>query len=217
MVRRRWLLGAAVLFASLDVAVVACSSFTGSPSGDVDAGPDDAGGGGGGTDAVGPVDDAAPGTADAATNLLVNADFELPGCAGWSVGGGSANPASVSSVPNDGGTACSVCGTGNQAFKIYQRRALPLSPGETYAGSALIRAPDGGKIATMMQCGFIVYGPDGGVQRQTNAVPMSNEWSLAECAVIVRDAGTELELFIGSAGNGTGCFLVDDARASRKP
>jgi len=166
---------------------------------------------------TGPFIDAQAPVADAAEpiNLLDNPGFE-DACAPWRPGGGNAGTAVTARLGRTG-TACLVCGktAGKGPFDVAQvLTGVVPAPGATFVGEAYVRVPESGPVATDVEAAFIVY--DGkNVQRREAGAPITPDgtWTKVPLTItITGDAGATLEFSVASFGDGTGCFLVDDAR-----
>lgn len=212
MLRKRTALAITLAIANV-AAAVACSSFSTSPP-EVDAAAEPEGF----PAEAGAVIDAQEPVADAAEpiNLLVNPGFEN-GCSPWKPGGGNAGAVTEARLGRTGAGACLVCGSaaGKGPFDIAQTLTgvVPV-PGATFVGEAFVRAPESGPIATDLQAAFIVYDAKN-VQHREAGAPSALDvtWTRVPLAItITGDGGATLEFSVASFGNGTGCFLVDDAR-----
>jgi hypothetical protein len=189
----------------------ACTSFSSSGGGGPDAGDAAA--------VDGPID-AAPDS-----GLLTNGDFEV-GCEGWTVVQGSST--GPDPTAHSGNGSCRVCsaGTATMQVGIFQKFSTDITTGDSFAGSAWMRAaePDAAPPGTQPTCRvdiFALPGCEGGMTCLDQGLPTAGQvlgadWQQVNATVKSRRDGGLVDLEL-RATTTTGCFLVDDAALFRNP
>jgi hypothetical protein len=178
--------------------------------GSVDGG-DDADGAEGGDDS-GSGDDGGSGDGGDAGSGVVNGDFELPACAGWTAD--EAKLEEVDGVAHSGARSCSVCTFGvTGVFGISQDRGPTdgLVPGKLYVVDAWVRAPDTGVPTQNVNAVLTLEDGDGGLADR-NEMPgpttLDASWQHVT-TTLTYQAGLWFTLEI-LARSDNGCFLLDD-------
>jgi hypothetical protein len=141
-------------------------------------------------------------------NLLFNSDFEL-GCQGWT---GFAATLNDFDAGRSGQRSCLVCGTTND-FGVVQAIRGVATPGLTYTAEVYVRVPEDASAGNAVYATLLVNaGPDTIQNEGGGNTVVSTAWQRVNARLTVRDAGTDLDLSVGT--NAPGCFALDDARVT---
>jgi len=159
-------------------------------------------------------DDAAAAASDGAVvdggatagSVIVQGEFEKPGCFGWNT-----NEAMVALAPaaHSGSSACRVCGSvSTSVWGILQD--LPSVPPGGYQGRGFVQASgDAGPPLVVMRLQAVAAGQDIGPEHDGPANLLDGEPYAEVKTEIEIQAGQGVRVGILSQSPG-GCFLVDD-------